>query len=77
MRGGLIGVVIGMIMLFYVVAYTWEPLETAEQKLGDAWGNSSISAIAGMADLPDVALMLFGLVLIFGIIAAARSRQYL
>jgi hypothetical protein len=72
---GIISIVIGFIIVFYVVAYTYKPLEDAGLTLRDNLNQSQISGIQGLSNLPEVAVLLFILITVLGLVmAAVRSR---
>jgi len=72
----LVTTIIGFIIVFYVVAYTYSPLEDAGVTLKNNLGNSSISGVQNIASLPEVAILLFILLVILGLIlAATRSTE--
>jgi ABC-type antimicrobial peptide transport system permease subunit len=69
--GAIIGAVISFILVFYVVSSTYQPMETAAVTLQDALNQSQIQGVSDLATLPGVAVLLFILVVIFGIIIMA------
>jgi len=72
----LVTTIIGFIIVFYVVAYTYQPLEDAGTTLKNNLGNSSITGVQNISNLPDVAILLFILLVILGLIlAATRSTE--
>lgn len=68
---GIISVIIGFIIVFYVVAYTYKPLEDAGIALRDQLNQSSISNVANLQNLPEVAVLLFILITVLGLVMAA------
>jgi hypothetical protein len=71
---GLIGIVIAFIFSFYVVSSTYAPLEDSAVSLKDSLGNATITSVQNLADLPGVAVLLFMLAVIFGLIMFAIAR---
>jgi len=69
----LVTTIIGFIIVFYVVAYTYSPLEDAGTTLKNNLGNSSITGVQNISSLPEVAILLFILLVILGLILAATK----
>ena len=68
---GIISVIIGFIIVFYVVAYTYKPLENAGLTLRDNLNQSSITEVQNLQNLPEVAVLLFILITVLGLVVAA------
>lgn len=66
--GGIIATVIGFIVVMYVVAYTFQPLADSAQTLATTMNASTISGVPGLSSLPGVAVLLFVLLVILGLI---------
>lgn len=66
--GNIIGAVITFILVFYVISSTYSPMETAATNLQTSLNDSTIIGVSDLATLPGVAVLLFVLVVIFGII---------
>ncbi len=66
--GGIIATVIGFIVVMYVVAYTFTPLADSATTLANVMNTSTISGVAGLSSLPGVAVLLFILLVILGLI---------
>lgn len=65
---GIITTVIGFIVVFYIVAYTFTPLADSAQALATQMNTSTIPGVAGLSSLPGVAVLLFILLVILGLI---------
>jgi len=68
---GIISIIIGFIIVFYVVAYTYKPLEDAGIALRDQLNQSTIANVQGLKNLPEVAVLLFILITVLGLVLAA------
>lgn len=68
---GIVSVIIGFIIVFYVVAYTYDPLEDAAVALKNSLGNATISNVQNLQSLPDVAVLLFILITVLGLVLVA------
>ncbi len=66
--GGIIATVIGFIVVMYVVAYTFQPLADSANTLASTMNASTIAGVPGLSSLPGVAVLLFVLLVILGLI---------
>ena len=74
----LVTTIIGFIIVFYVAVFS--PLDSAlgdaSSTLSDSLGNSNITGVRNISNLPDVVILLFILLGILGLIlAATRSTE--
>lgn len=74
---GIIGAVLGFIVVFYVLAYTYKPTEDAAVTLQNKLTNATISGVSGLSSLPGVAVLLFILMAILGLILMAVGSRRL
>jgi len=65
---GIITTVIGFIVVFYIIAYTFTPLSDSANTLATTMNASTIPGVAGLSSLPGVAVLLFILLVILGLI---------
>lgn len=70
-QSGLVGVVVSFILAFYVLSSTYTPLETAATTLNTSLAASTLTNVPQLGTLPGVAVLLFILVVIFGLILSA------
>lgn len=69
--GGLVGAVIAFILAMYILDATFSPLETAATNLNQSLGASNLSGVSNLATLPDTSVLIFMLVVLFGLILMA------
>ena len=74
---GIVAAILGFIVVFYVLAYTYDPLEDAAVTLKNELGNATITGISGLDSLPGVAVLLFVLITILGLVMMAVGRREL
>lgn len=75
--GGIVAAILGFIVVFYVLAYTYKPLEDAATTLQNNLENASITGVSGLKTLPGVAVLLFVLITILGLVMLAVGRREL
>ena len=72
----LVTTIIGFIIVFYIIVYSplGGVLEDAGTTLKNNLGNSSITGVQNISNLPDVAILPFILLVILGLILAATRN---